>query len=157
MAENNQPASTTMPQTGNGHLMTNNPIATGLATAAVVGVGAALIEIEWVPGLLLGVAAMVAPNLVPKIGRGIRPFVRSAIKNGYAATRKTREWMAEASEQVSDMVAEVRSAAMEDESAPAGTGQPAHTAEHGTAATESGSQNPTSQEGTPGAGAPAEA
>ena len=50
-------------------------------------------------GLLLGVAVMVATELVPKAVRGIRPFVRSAIKNGYAATRKTREWMAEAGEQ----------------------------------------------------------
>lgn len=90
-------------------------LTTGLATAAVVGVGAALIEVEWIPGLLLGVAAMVAPGLVPKIGRGVRPFVHSAIKNGYAAGRKTREWMAEAGEQVSDMVAEVRASAMESE------------------------------------------
>ncbi len=90
-------------------------LTTGLATAAVVGLGAALIEVEWVPGLLLGVAAMVAPGLVPKIGRGVRPFVHSAIKNGYAAGRKTREWMAEAGEQVSDMVAEVRASAMESE------------------------------------------
>ena len=95
---------------------TRNKLATGLATAAVVGVGAALIEIEWVPGLLLGVAAMVAPELVPKLGRGIRPLVHSAIKNGYAATRKTRGWMAEAGEQVSDMIAEVRSASIENES-----------------------------------------
>ena len=101
-------------------LLTSKNIKTGLATAAVVGVGAALIEIEWVPGLLLGVAAMVAPELVPKLGRGVRPFVRSAIKNGYAAGRKTREWMAEAGEQVSDMVAEVRSASMEE--TPAGGG-----------------------------------
>lgn len=98
--------------------MTKKNLKTGLATAAVVGVGAALIEIEWIPGLLLGVAAMVAPELVPKIGRGVRPFVRSAIKNGYAASRKSREWVAEAGEQISDMVAEVRSASMNDESTP---------------------------------------
>ena len=111
------PEDVTSPE--NKPFMTRKNLTTGLATAAVVGVGAALIEIEWIPGLLLGVAAMVAPELVPKAGRGIRPFVRSAIKNGYAATRKTREWMAEAGEQISDMVAEVRSASMEDESAPA--------------------------------------
>ncbi len=99
-------------------LKAGNGLKTGLATAAVVGVGAALIEVEWIPGLLLGVAAMVAPGIVPKIGRGIRPFVHSAIKGGYAATRKTREWAAEAGEQVSDMIAEVRSSAMENDSHP---------------------------------------
>lgn len=109
----------------------------GLATAAVVGIGAALIEVEWIPGLLLGVAAMVAPELVPKAGRGLRPLVRSAIKNGYAATRKTLEWVAEAGEQISDMVAEVRAASMEDESSAAhsmaehpDSTAPQHNAEH---------------------------
>ena len=96
--------------------LTQDRVKKGLATAAVVGLGAALIEIEWVPGVLLGAAAMVAPELVPKLGRGIRPFVRSAIKSGYAASRKTREWVAEAGEQISDMVAEVRAASTEDES-----------------------------------------
>ncbi len=101
------------------NLLGGNKLTSGLATAAIVGVGAALIEVEWIPGLLLGVAAMVAPELVPKVGRGVRPLVRTAIKNGYAASRKAREWMAEAGEQVSDMVAEVRSASMEDDSSTA--------------------------------------
>ena len=133
--------------------ITKKNLRTGLATAAVVGVGAALIEIELIPGLLLGVAAMVAPELVPKVGRSLRPLVRSAIKSGYAATRKTREWAAEAGEQISDMVAEVRSASMEDESTPVHVAAPhsATTVEstgprgmsgHETASTETGPVTP---------------
>lgn len=86
----------------------------GLATAAVIGVGAALIEVAWIPGILLGVAAMAFPKLLPSVGKGIKPMLRSAIKTGYTASQKTREWVAEAGEQMSDLVAEVRSAAMED-------------------------------------------
>ena len=103
-------------------------IGTGLATAAVIGLGAALIEVELIPGLLLGVAAMAFPKLVPSVGRSVRPFMHSAIKAGYKATHKTREWMAEAGEQVSDMVAEVRASSMDDD-APAKTvivGAPSH-------------------------------
>lgn len=103
----------------------------GLATAAVVGVGVALIEVAWIPGILIGVAAMAFPRLLPSAAKSVKPLLHSAIKTGYAASQKTREWVAEAGEQVSDMVAEVRSAAIEE--VPANTAsqtpiiEPSHT------------------------------
>ncbi len=80
-----------------------------VATVALVGLGAALIEVELIPGMLIGVAAMLAPNVLPKLGRGLRPFVKGAVRAGYALTERAKETMAEAGEQLQDIVAEVRS------------------------------------------------
>ena len=60
-------------------------------TVAAVGVAAALIEVELIPGMLLGVAAMLAPNLLPKIGNGLRPLVKGAVRAGYNVASKARE------------------------------------------------------------------
>ena len=74
------------------------------ATIAVVGVGVALISSELLPGMLIGVAAALLPGIGPKM----RPFLKSTVKAGFSAVRKTREMIAEASEQVQDMIAEVQ-------------------------------------------------
>jgi hypothetical protein len=82
----------------------NDDIVAKAATIAVVGVGAALISTELIPGMLIGVAAAFLPGIGPKM----RPFLKSTVKAGYSAVRKTREMMAEASEQVQDMLAEAK-------------------------------------------------
>ena len=74
------------------------------ATIAAVGVGVALISSELLPGMLIGVAAALLPGVGPKM----RPFLKSTVKAGFSAVRKTREMIAEASEQVQDMIAEVQ-------------------------------------------------
>ena len=74
------------------------------ATIAVVGVGVALISSELLPGMLIGVAAALLPGIGPKL----RPFLKSTVKAGFTAVRKTREMLAEAGEQVQDMIAEVK-------------------------------------------------
>jgi hypothetical protein len=81
------------------------------ATIALVGVGVALISTELLPGMLIGVAAALLPGIGPKM----RPFLKSTVKAGYTAARKTREMIAEAGEQVQDMIAEVKA----EETAPA--------------------------------------
>ena len=83
-------------------------IAETVAAVAVIGIGAALIEVEWIPGILIGIGAMLAPKLIPGLTDAMRPVVRSAIRGGYSAATKTREAIAEAREQVADIVAEVR-------------------------------------------------
>ena len=80
-----------------------------MATVAAVGVAAALIEVDLIPGMLLGVAAMLAPNLLPRLGNGLRPLIKSAVRAGYSIAERTRETVAEAGEQLQDIVAEVRS------------------------------------------------
>jgi hypothetical protein len=77
-------------------------------TVAAIGVAAALIEVELIPGMILGVAAMLAPNLLPKIGNGLRPLVKGAVRAGYNVANRAKESVAEASEQFQDIVAEVK-------------------------------------------------
>lgn len=88
------------------------PDPTMLATVAavgVVGVGVAVLEAALLPGVVLGVAAVAAPKYLPRLGSAITPLFRSAVRGVYMAGRKTREIVAEAQEQVHDIVAEVDS------------------------------------------------
>ena len=78
-----------------------------LATVAVVGLGAVVFEAALLPGLVLGVAAMWLPKYFPKMGEAINPLLRSTVRGAYRVGRKTKEMMAEAQEQVHDIVAEV--------------------------------------------------
>ncbi len=82
----------------------NNDIVGKAATIAVIGVGAALISTELIPGMIIGVCAAFIPGLGPKL----RPLFKSTVKAGYTAMRKTREMVAEATEQMQDVVAEAR-------------------------------------------------
>jgi hypothetical protein len=80
----------------------------GVAAAAGIIVGAALIEIELIPGLLIGAGAILLGKLFPGVGEYVRPAVKGALRAGLAMTHKAREVMAEASEQVHDLMAEVK-------------------------------------------------
>ncbi|MCL6582753.1 MAG: DUF5132 domain-containing protein [bacterium] len=63
----------------------------------------------WGPAILVGAGvALVAPVILPLVGHLLRPVVKSAIKGGMIISGKVREMAAEASEQISDLVAEVR-------------------------------------------------
>ena len=86
-----------------------NTMASKVATVALVGLGAALIEVELIPGIMLGVAAMLMPDLLPKLGRLVRPMVKGTVRAGYAFADRAREVVAEAGEHMDDIVAEVRS------------------------------------------------
>jgi gas vesicle protein len=79
-----------------------------VATVAVIGIGVALIEVELIPGLILGAAAAFLPNFMPKLGEGLRPAMKSTVRASYKFAQKTREVFAEASEQMQDMVAEAK-------------------------------------------------
>jgi hypothetical protein len=84
-----------------------NEAVTVAATVGVVAVGAALFEVALLPGIALGVAAMLAPRYAPKVGSALTPMFRSSVRGVYKFGQKTREMMAEAKEQVHDIVAEV--------------------------------------------------
>jgi hypothetical protein len=58
---------------------------------------------------LVGVGvALVAPTVVPALGTAFRPLAKSAIKSGIMLYDSAKEAIAEASEQMNDMVAEAR-------------------------------------------------
>jgi hypothetical protein len=95
----------------------NDDIVAKVATIAVVGVGAALISTELIPGMLIGVAAALLPGIGPKM----RPFLKSTVKASYNAVRKTREMIAEAGEQMQDMIAEAKAEEVPPVAPPNGT------------------------------------
>jgi len=85
----------------------NNEAITIAATVGVVAVGAALFEVALLPGIALGVCATLAPKYVPKAGAALAPMFRSSVRGVYKLGQKSREMMAEAKEQVHDIMAEV--------------------------------------------------
>ena len=79
-----------------------------LATAALVGVGVAILEPEFIPGILIGAGAVLAPKILPALGGLVRPLLKGVIKAGYSAAVSVREVVAEAGEEMEDLVAEAR-------------------------------------------------
>lgn len=86
----------------------NSELLATVATVGVVGVGAAVFEAALLPGIVLGVAAMWLPQHFPKVGAALNPLFKSTVRGVYKVRQKTREMMAEAQEQVNDIVAEVK-------------------------------------------------
>lgn len=80
---------------------------TSIATAAAIVVGAALIEVELIPGLVIGAGAMLLSKLFPEMGDYVRPAIKGALRVGFSMAQKAQELMAETSEQAHDLVAEV--------------------------------------------------
>jgi hypothetical protein len=91
------------------------------ATVAVVGIGAAAFEAALLPGIVLGVAAMWLPQHFPKLGEALNPLFRTTVRGAYKLSKKTKEMMAEAHEQVNDIVAEVHAEADQDRTSPKST------------------------------------
>jgi hypothetical protein len=79
-----------------------------VAAATAIVVGAALIEVELIPGLIIGAGAILLGKLFPELGSYVRPAIKGALRAGFSMGQKAREVMAEASEQVHDLVAEVK-------------------------------------------------
>ena len=77
------------------------------ATVAVVGVGVAVFEAALLPGVVLGVAAMLVPKYLPRMGTALNPLIKSTVRGVYKVGQRTREMVAEAQEHVHDIVAEV--------------------------------------------------
>ena len=76
-----------------------------VATVAVLGIVAAAFEAALLPGIVLGVAAVWLPQHF--MGPALKPLFRTTVRSAYKIRQKTQEMMAEAHEQVQDIVAEV--------------------------------------------------
>ena len=59
------------------------------------------------PGIGLGTTAVWLPQHFPKMGAALNPLFRTTVRGAYNIRQKTQEMMAEAHEQVQDIVAEV--------------------------------------------------
>lgn len=79
-----------------------------LTTGALIGV-ATLVAPELFLGMAVGAGIAMASNWLPDlVGGTMRPLLKTAIKAGYGAATMAREMISEASESVSDIVAEAR-------------------------------------------------
>jgi hypothetical protein len=79
-----------------------------LTTGALIGV-ATLVAPELFVGMAVGAGIALVSNSLPDLIGGImRPLVKTAIKAGYGAATMAREMISEASESVSDVLAEAR-------------------------------------------------
>lgn len=80
----------------------------------------------FMPNLLMGVGiAIAAPLLLPATAAGLRPLAKTLIRGGLYVADSAKEVLAEASEQFSDLVAEVRAEAAT-AAAAGGTGAKTH-------------------------------
>jgi hypothetical protein len=87
----------------------NDEVLATAATVGVVAVGALVFEAALLPGMILGVCAMLVPKALPKIGGALNPLFKSTVRGAYRLSEKAREVAAEMQEQVHDIVAEVKS------------------------------------------------
>jgi len=81
------------------------------ATVCVVGAGVLIFEAALLPGMILGVATMLVPKVLPKLGAAMDPLLKSTVRGAYVMGQKAREAVAEAQERVHDIVAEVEAEA----------------------------------------------
>jgi hypothetical protein len=78
------------------------------ATVVVVAAGAALFEAALLPGLALGVAAIVAPKQVSRLAGVIAPIFKSTVRATYELAKKPKAAFAGAQQQINGILAEVR-------------------------------------------------
>ncbi len=63
----------------------------------------------WIPTALIGVGvALAAPILLPAAASGFRPLAKTVVKEYLAVAESVKEVVAEAGEQLSDLVAEAQ-------------------------------------------------
>jgi hypothetical protein len=79
-----------------------------VATIGVVAVGVAVVSAELLPGVVLGVAAALAPKYLPKMGERLEPLFKSTVRGAYKLGRKARFAVGEIQERVNDITAEVK-------------------------------------------------
>jgi hypothetical protein len=89
----------------------NDELMSTAATVGVVAIGALIFEAALLPGMVLGVCAMLAPKALPKVGTALNPLFKSAVRGAYQFSERAKEMAAEMQEQVHDIVAEVKSEA----------------------------------------------
>lgn len=57
-----------------------NSLVNTVATIGVIAAGVALLDLALIPGMVIGGAAVLAPNLLPKLGRRLRPMLRADLQ-----------------------------------------------------------------------------
>lgn len=78
----------------------------------ITGAAVAFLKPDLLPGMAVGIAAALGPKLLPAVGGLLRPVIKTAVRAGYATAVATRGVVAEAGEQVQDILAEARADAV---------------------------------------------
>jgi Protein of unknown function (DUF5132) len=79
-----------------------------LTSAVLIGLGA-LVQPELAAGMVVGAGIVLVSRWMPNLIRAtLRPVVSTAVKAGYSAVTIANEALAEAAEEVQDMLAEAR-------------------------------------------------
>jgi hypothetical protein len=102
------------------------PVTSTVATVVIAAAAVALIEVDWIPGLLIGVGAMLAPKAFPNLGRSMRPLIKGAVKAGMSIADSSRSAWAEAQEEIEDIIAEVKAERPHTETRTASDGDVVH-------------------------------
>src|SRR5260370_15400485 len=70
-------------------------LTTKVATVGLIGLGVALFEASLIPGMIIGVAAALAPKYAPRLTDSLRPLFKSTVRGAYKGGQKTREAVAD--------------------------------------------------------------
>jgi hypothetical protein len=79
-----------------------------MTTLVVTGLGVTLLAPELLPGMAVGVGAILAPRALPYIKSLLRSVVKTGFSLGYSAAYNTKEVIDEAGEEVEEIEAEAR-------------------------------------------------
>jgi hypothetical protein len=90
------------------HSAPNDDFTAKAVTIGAVVVVGALIEVALVPPLLIGAAAALTPNYLPKLGDRLQPLFRSTVRGAYKLGRKAHSAVSDVHEQMNDIAAEVQ-------------------------------------------------
>jgi hypothetical protein len=77
-----------------------------VATIGVVVLGVAVVSAELLPGVVIGVAAALAPKYLPKLGTRLQPLFNSTVRSAYKLGRKAQSAVGEIQERVNDITDE---------------------------------------------------
>ena len=88
---------------------TDQPTSKTTKVAIGAGIAVAILQPELVlPGLAIGAGIALSPKLLPAAGRTFRSAAKAVIRAGFQVAHATKDIVAEAGEEVRDLVAEAR-------------------------------------------------
>src|SRR5215472_798788 len=87
---------------------TDEPTSTTTKAAVAAGVAVVILQPELLPVVAIGAGVALSPKLVPAAGRVFRSAAKAVIRTGFRVAHATQEIVAEAGEEVRDLVAESR-------------------------------------------------
>jgi hypothetical protein len=86
-------------------VQSSEDFASRIAIVGVVAIGVAVVSVELLPGVAVGVAAAMAPKY---LGTRLQPLFKSTVRSAYELGRKAPSAVGGIQERVDDIIAEVK-------------------------------------------------